>query len=50
MFYPMIIFGIGCMVQLIAVQLFYKKTEMLSKHNDNIKILHDFLYLYHLTY
>ena len=27
MFYPMLVFGIGCIVQLIAVQLFYKKTE-----------------------
>ena len=27
MYYPMLVFGIGCVVQLIAVQLFYKKTE-----------------------
>jgi MFS family permease len=26
-FYPMLVFGIGCVVQLIAVQLFYNKTE-----------------------
>jgi hypothetical protein len=31
MFYPIVIFAIGCIVQLIAVQIFYKKTEIFQK-------------------
>jgi MFS family permease len=27
MYYPMLVFGIGCIIQFIAVQFFYKKTE-----------------------
>ena len=27
MFYPMLVFGIACMIQFLSVQIFYKKTE-----------------------